>query len=270
MINTLKILLALILISQSYAAFSASILQILPTRVVFEGNKRSADVFLKNRGDNDGEYRVSLRNQRMTPEGKFEIIEKGQGLPDELFADKMIRYAPRRVNISKDLSAEPQTIRLVLRKPRNLPDGEYRSHLLFTSIPSIEEAGTQESGMSFKATVEITIPLIIRQGELNAKISLSNANIRKNDKGIYILKVTLDREGTRSIYGDLEVLQTLNGEAQRISYMRGLAIYLPTTSRTIEVPINLPPDGLAAGAVTINFKENPTFGGDEQASLEVK
>ncbi|WP_353352290.1 hypothetical protein [Oceaniserpentilla sp. 4NH20-0058] len=222
------------------------------------------DVFLKNRGDNDGEYRVSLRNQRMGTDGKFEIIEKGQGLENELFADGMIRYSPRRVSISKDLNQEPQTIRLALRKKRDLPEGEYRSHLLFTSIPQIEKATEKKSGVSFHATVEITIPIIIRHGDLSAKVTLSNASLWKNDKED-VLSFRLNRSGSRSIYGDIVITQNGN----RIAYLNGMAVYTPTEYREIHMPVILN-DAISSSPITINFKENPTYGGQEEAQLLLK
>lgn len=249
----------------SSVTFGASILQILPTRVVFDDNKRTADIFLKNRGDNDGEYRVSLRNQRMTVEGRFEIIEKGQEAEDELLADKMVRYAPRRVSISKNLAAEAQTVRLALRKPKNLPDGEYRTHLLVTSIP--KASPDAQSEISIFATVEISIPVIVRHGDLSAKVSISEAAVQKNEKNENIVVFKLHREGNRSIYGDIEVTQQRDGQAQRLAFMAGMSIYTPTQYRLVQVPLA----GYQPGsAVTIRFNENPTYGGTETAQLEFK
>lgn len=245
-------------------SYSQSVLQILPTRVVFEGNQRSVDVFLKNRGDNDGEYRVSLRNQRMNTDGKFEIVE-GDAQEGELFADKMIRFSPRRISISKDLTQEPQTVRLALRKKRDLPAGEYRSHLLFTSLPKIEKATEKQQGFSFHATVEITIPVIIRHGELSAKVNIASAQIGKTAKGEDVLTFRLQREGNRSVYGDIVVMQN----NQRIAFISGMAIYTPTLFRDITIPIALQAQPSQA-PITIDFKENPTYGGEESAQFILK
>lgn len=263
--HILKISCLVFIFLYSGMVYSQSVLQILPTRVVFEGNQRSVDIFLKNRGDNDGEYRVSLRNQRMTNQGKFEVVEKGKGQEDELFADKMIRFSPRRVTISKDVNQEPQTVRLALRKKRDLPEGEYRSHLLFTSIPNVDKATEQSNGMSFFATVEISIPIIIRHGELEAKVDISDVSIKANAKGENILRFNLNRSGTRSIYGDIVITQG----SQRIAYMNGMAVYTPTRFRTIEVPVALT-ELPSASPITIQFKENPTYGGEEEAQFVIK
>lgn len=255
----------ILLFFYSVFSYGQSVLQILPTRVVFEGNQRSVDVFLKNRGDSDGEYRVSLRNQRMNTEGKFEIVEGGQQRADELFADGMIRFSPRRVSISKNLNQEPQTVRLALRKKRDLAEGEYRSHLLFTSLPQINKATEQSSGVTFHATVEITIPIIIRHGDLSAKVKLSNGRVFKNNKNEYVLSFRLHRDGTRSIYGDITMMQS----GERIGYLSGMAIYTPTPYRDITVPIALN-GAINENPIAIEFKENPTYGGSEEASLLLK
>lgn len=255
-------LLALLIISP--LAHSAAILQILPTRVVFDDNKRSADVFLKNRGDNDGEYRISLRNQRMTEDGRFEIIEKGQKKDNELTAEKLIRYAPRRVSISKNLADDAQTIRLALRKPKNLADGEYRTHLLFSSMPKSD--GSEINNISIFAKVEISIPVIVRHGDLTAKVSIEKASVQKigNDT---VLTFQLNRDGTRSIYGDVLVTQKRGGTDAQLAFMSGMSVYMPNERRIIQVPLN----GYDASTpLNISFTENPTYGGTESASFEMK
>ena len=105
-------------------------LLISPVRVVLEGRQRSAELTLVNRGEETMTYRVEFENRRMLEDGRFEsALEAREG---ELFADSMIRYAPRRITLEP---GSPQTIRVLLRKPSDLAEGEYRSHLLFRAVP---------------------------------------------------------------------------------------------------------------------------------------
>ena len=66
-------------------ALAESILQVLPTRVVLEGGKRSVTVTLINRGDEEGNYRMFFRNIRANDNGEFSEIETA--IEGERFAD---------------------------------------------------------------------------------------------------------------------------------------------------------------------------------------
>ena len=114
------------------AAWAQSLgdLGVSPTRVVLAGRTRSAEIVLLNRGTQPATYRISVVNMRMTETGRFETIEQTES--DQMFADKLIRYAPRQVTLDPGAT---QTVRVMVRKPRDLPPGEYRSHLYFRAVP---------------------------------------------------------------------------------------------------------------------------------------
>ena len=99
-------------------------LLVTPSRVVFEDRTRTAQVTLVNKGSETATYRISFIRQNMTEDGKFVPAEKDES---GLYSDTMVRYSPRQITLSPGQS---QVVRLMLRKPKNLPDGEYRSHML--------------------------------------------------------------------------------------------------------------------------------------------
>lgn len=123
----LKQLASLILLASH--AFAGE-LMVHPTRVVFDGNTRTAQIDVINSGTETMTYRISLIRRRMTDTGEFVPVESAH--EQERFADEMIRYSPRQVVIPP---GGTQAVRLQLRKPANLEDGEYRSHLLFQALP---------------------------------------------------------------------------------------------------------------------------------------
>ena len=79
-------------------------LLVTPTRVVLEGRERSAELTLVNRGQERTTYRITLENRRMDAQGKFSEIDTPKD--GELFAQNLIRYAPRRVTLEPN---KPQT-----------------------------------------------------------------------------------------------------------------------------------------------------------------
>ncbi len=224
-------------------------LMITPTRVVFEGRQRSAKVTLVNKGTQTVVFRVSLVNRRMTEDGLFEVVVEPQS--DEKFADKMIRYAPRQVVLAP---GRAQAVRLLVRKPRSLPPGEYRSHLMFRAVPpasagrSVEDLVVPDGKFQIQLTVlfGITIPVIVRQGDLRADVGISDLEVEPGtakDQGP-VVSFRLTREGTRSVYGDIEVTHlSANGASQVVGVVRGIAVYTPNRTRMVRLPLQPPAEG---------------------------
>ncbi|MEW6046952.1 MAG: hypothetical protein AB1609_10780, partial [Bacillota bacterium] len=101
-------------------------LRVVPTRVVFEGNKRTGAVNVINTGTETATYRIMFVQRRMREDGSFEPIDTPA--PGERFAHQLVYFAPKMVVLPP---GSRQTVRLQLRTPAGLEPGEYRSHLLF-------------------------------------------------------------------------------------------------------------------------------------------
>lgn len=237
---------------------------IAPTRLVFEGSERHGEFVLVNKGDTSERYRVSVVNRRMSPEGR--IVEAPEPLPDERFADGMIRLAPRVVVLPPD---EPQTVRILVRKPADLPRGEYRSHLLIEQVPEAPPpaavAGREDPrGISLHLTAiyGITVPVIVRNGHLRAHATLSDFAFRVDD-GVPRFHFRIDRQGERSFYGDLEVHYEAPGEEPRVvGRANGVAIYTPNQSRSVALELDFPRGQIPQhGRLTVEYRD-----GEEGAS----
>src|SRR3990170_3162351 len=104
-------------------------LLVAPTRIVLDG-RRGTEIILNNIGEDEATYRVSVELRRMTTDGDLEDVSAPNA--EELAAQAMILYAPRRVTLPP---RQPQAIRISARAPEGLADGEYRAHLLFRAVP---------------------------------------------------------------------------------------------------------------------------------------
>ena len=229
---------------QGSQAQAAGGLLVAPTRLVFEGRTRSAQVTLVNKGTKRELYRITLVNRRMLEHGSFEPVE--EALPGELFSADFIRHAPRRIVLEP---SQPQTIRILVRKPRDLPTGEYRSHMLFQMSPdtsseqSAEESHAPAVGLTIRlrAVFGVTIPIIVRHGEVTADITITSVEFEPAKEGSIrpALTVRLARSGNRSVYGDITVkLFGEDGGEQQIGEIRGIAVYSPNRIRTVRIPID--------------------------------
>jgi hypothetical protein len=181
----------------------------------------------------------------MTETGAFREVQE----PDsaEQFADTLVRFSPRRVELPPGL---PQTVRLQLRLPADLPVGEYRSHLLFRAVPisAPEEPVTSEPikdlQLTLRAIYGVSIPIIVRHGDLAAELRLSDPRVERvpDAEPATQLAVTLNRSGDCSVYGDLSAVLVRDGQPDLVvGVAKGLAVYTPNQRRTCVLPLRLPP-----------------------------
>ena len=237
-----RLLLAItILSSVAVCAKAQGNLLITPRRVVFEGSKRSADLNLANTGQDSATYAISVVQIRMREDGGFDPIETPD--PGQRFADKNIRYFPRMVTLGPK---EAQVVKVQLIKTEELTPGEYRSHFYFRSIPRLKPLGNENSGqdsaaISIKLTpiFGITIPVIIRVGEYNAGISITDPSFSFVQDTIPVIRMNLNRTGTMSVYGDIVVDHIASdGRTTRVGTANGVAVYSPNTVRKFAFSLN--------------------------------
>jgi P pilus assembly chaperone PapD len=227
-------------------------LLVAPTRLVLDGHK-GAEIILNNIGDEPATYRVSVEFRRMTEKG--ELIDVPTPSATDKAAEDMIVYAPRKVTLAPH---DPQAIRIVARAPQGLPDGEYRVHMLFRAIPPatsvVQPAGEQPKGVQFQLTpvYGVTIPVIVRLGNLEASAGIANVQLEHRDNGAAI-GLDLTRTGTRSTYGEVRVLKA--GVKDPVALQKGVAVYTEIGQRHVSIPLaDLYKNGLT-GPVTVEYIE---------------
>jgi P pilus assembly chaperone PapD len=249
-------------------------LLITPKRAVFEGNKRSMDLNLANVGDDTATYAISLVQIKMTEEGGFETITE----PDEgqLFASPYLRFFPRSVTLGPN---EAQTIKLQVVKAGNLAPGEYRSHVYFRAVPKEKPLGEEEVTRQDPASISvklvpifgITIPVIIRVGKPSVNVTLSDLALRFENDTIPKLKLTFNRAGNYSVYGDISVDHISPvGAVTRVGIANGLAVYTPNTKRSFEFSlINTSGVDLKSGKLLVTYSAPSDVKPEKYAETEL-
>ena len=239
-------------------------LLVAPTRIVLDGRK-GAEIILNNIGDEPATYRLSVEFRRMTPDGGLEDV--AQPSAEDETARDMIVYAPRRITLAP---REPQSIRIAARPPAGLKDGEYRVHLLFRAIPPatpVISAAAAPKGLSFALipVYGVTIPVIVRLGNLQAKAGIANVQLVQKD-GKRLVSLDLSRSGDRSTYGEVRVLKA--GVKDPIAIQKAVAVYKEVNSRKVEIPISEEFKGDPAGQVTVQYVETYDDGSDTIADTQ--
>jgi P pilus assembly chaperone PapD len=231
----------LFLIVLSSDARAQGNLLINPKRVIFDGTKRSQEISLANIGKDSATYVVSFVQNRMTDDGNFEPIAQ----PDsgQNFADKYLRIFPRSVTLGPN---EAQVIKVQVNQYNKLQSGEYRSHLYFRAVPNVSPLGedsakkdTSNVSVRLTAIFGISIPIIIRSGESDTRVNLSNLQLENHSGNTPALNVRFNRTGNMSVYGDLSVDHVSNqGKVTRVGLIKGISVYTPNKVRNISIKLD--------------------------------
>ena len=240
-------------------AHAAGDILIAPTRVILDG-RRGTEVILNNIGNEEATYRITLELRRMNDQGRLDDVEATAANDKEKSALQVIRYAPRRVTLPPN---QPQSIRIGMQPVADLPDGEYRAHMLFRAIPKTPAAdGSLDAGNGLKIQLipiyGISIPVIVRKGNLQATAALSNVRMGKDNEGPS-LEFDMTRKGDKSVFGEIRV--TKPGVAEPITVAKGIAIYPEITSRIVSLPLEPEVAAKMHGEIVVSYYEAPEAGG---------
>ncbi|MDP2874905.1 MAG: hypothetical protein Q8O00_01900 [Holophaga sp.] len=231
----------------------------MPSRVVLEGRERAVEVMMRNGGSTPASFRVSLKEMDMLPNGKLQGRVKKEG---EITAADLVRFSPRQVDLAP---GESQIVRFQLRKPADLPEGEYRSHALFQGIPPANPAEPitedVERRLSFNITqvMGISIPLIVRHGETKATITLKDLRYWQPDVPgtVPVISLFLERTGNRSVVGDLRASVDSGGQLAKgtlLFELKSTGVYTNLERREVHLPMYFAKDGKLKGTrVKITF-----------------
>lgn len=247
-------------------------LMMTPTRVVFDARRRNAEVTLSNAGTETDTFRLSLVHMEMDEAGKITEQPLDQS-PGQIHPQELIRFSPREVTLAPH---ESQLVRIQVRKPADLPPGEYRIHLLAQEVPpprdtAAEPAPGQAKGISINIipVYGMALPLIVRHGETSAQVALGGLAIDPEAKTV---TVRLQRSGNQSVYGDLKAaFQPASGPPTVIAEAKGISVYTPNASRTVTLsflPLKSAP-ALKGGRLQVVYSRPEDEGGAPLARGEL-
>lgn len=242
-------------------------LMLFPTRFVLGPSEKTVTVDIINKGDARGSYRIELIDMLMPEDAAIRELKEGEVDPYSL--KKYSRISPRRAELKPD---GVQKVRINIRRPKDLPDGEYRSHLKVTliedNLDAVEEEKAKENvSIKIKSRLAFTIPIIVRQGETYYRVAITDASVfyTKTDEGkdSPMLNILLAHEGTRSSMGDIKVYHIdPSGKSTVVNFHPGIAVYRTTDKRRIRVPLSLPEgQKLDKGQLRITYVEKENEGG---------
>lgn len=273
----LALSLALAMLGDATAA-SAQVgadLNISPRRVTFAENDRSASVYVFNQGDAPATYTIDLVDRVMQPDGQIVPAADLADNPLGQSASDFIQYTPRRVTLQP---RESQVVRIRVRPPASGAAHEYRTHLTVTALPPEDvgftvdqaaSAGTEDISLQVVALFSVSIPLILREGAVDARAGLEAVSRLPVSEGAPngALQMDLVRLGANSVYGNVEIYAGAGPSARLVAAIRGVAVYPEIARRTVIAPLAEPVP--AGTALRIVYKDDDTEPGMELATLAI-
>lgn len=250
-------------------------LRITMKRVIFEGPKRAEVLTLINNTAEEQVYRLGWRRMRMTEDKSLQVVPDDDPAPDLHDASNMIRYAPRRVVLPP---GRTQQVRLMLRRPRGLQDGEYRAHFWIQPEEEAAKFNPDDMGkktekgqaVQIKMLTGLTLPVFVRVGKMDVKASITDAHLIQKD-GKPFVQYMIDRTGNRSLYGDIDVTCNAGGQEVVAATVHGIAVYTEVTKRRVEAALSSMPAG-GCSDMRIRYRatdDDPIYKGGVMAEAPV-
>jgi len=193
------------------AQTEGSILFVSPHRVDIPPDGRIEELNVANKSDVKRRYDLQVINQVMTENGTTERLDD---FPYS--AEKMLVFRPKRFTLEP---GERQVVRVMVKRPKGLADGDYHSHLLFREVPlrnqerdGFKEEGASKASFEIQALYGVAVPMVVQHGTVNSVMDFISAALTKDENGRSGLAIEFSRSGNAEAAALLSVVHRLPGK----------------------------------------------------------
>jgi len=217
-------------------------IDILPQKIVIGERDRSSELTVLNLSNTTGTFRIELVSFKQNEFGVYEALEAP--LNENFNPESIVRLSPRQFTI------EPggrQKVRVSLRKPADLANGEYRFHIKAIRLLQDEELQSEDpEAVSIVANIGVTIPAVVRHGKVSSDAILKNIQLvgpsqTKNNKPE--LRLEIERSGDASTLGAIEVFWEQGGKSEQIGRIKNMNLFTDINRRYVGIPLSMMPSG---------------------------
>ena len=232
---------------------------IMPLRVTFEGRDRMHEITLFNPSNSVAvTYKLNWLSRKLQEDGNF---SQSEGLLDPVFdPDTALVFSPRQVTLPPN---GKQKLRISLRKPADLPDGEYRAHLNLQRVGvqerrDVKMGRQQQPDLNVKMNMNfgVAIPVIVRQGTYDTTATVTQPEfLPAEGKKPPRVAFYVNRTGKFSANGNLKVYwQKPGGKEELIALRNNVKVYHEVDRLRVEIPLNPGYTQIAGGKVRVLFE----------------
>lgn len=225
-----------------FSQFSQASLLLSPTRVVFDERNRTAEIVVLNNSNVYQSYRLSWEEKQALPTGGYKLIQGDS----EFTLSSMARVSPSQMRLAP---GQRQIVKIALRKPRALAPAEYRSHLLFQSLPDSGEAQNTQGSIKLDIALNYSLPIMARHKIDMPEIDITTVEI--SDK----IVVGLTKKGMASAFGSIEAFfkPKGSGKAQRVAITADYTVHTELESAQAQLTFLPTADINGSGELNIVF-----------------
>jgi fimbrial chaperone protein len=195
-------------------------LLISPMSITFTDRDRSAQVVIINTSTVTRNYRIEWSQKKAVVGGGYEELTPEESKSFHT-ASSMLRVSPKQVRLAP---GERQTVKIAARKPKDLADGDYRSHLKFTALPEQSAPAEGEPGsIKIKVLLSYSIPVIVRKGAEKYEVTIDSVKIEPRTNTVKTktsppgdLLVTISRLGPTTMHGSINAYWQADGDHEEV------------------------------------------------------
>jgi len=226
-------------------------------RIFLDKEHRTESFVIFNRQLQAENCQLSLQDYRFDKAGNMgKVIVNNNGVLPKNSVKNLVRFSPKKFEIKGGAS---QTVRFSLRRKANALASEYLSYLSINCGKSFAKQ-TDRGLIALSPRLVHKVPIVARTGKLSAKINFSEIHLDNEGK----LAFKLNRSGSRSIYGVLEIINQTNDK--RVNYLQGVSVYVPSDYREFGFAL---PEDIDVNTLSIRFTEDKKYGGHLSITTDV-
>jgi len=267
---TLKFSVGFMVLASIFGIYKSARADILitPSQVVFEDRDRFGSVMLVNTGNESRTYDMEwMFFEMIDGAGNYDVVDKP---PSEFDLSKYVIFSPRRVTLAAGAS---QKIKLALRRPSEIPEGDYHVHLKFALDPKAPEDIVERqkkdidtvdgsSGAAVGINVSYSIPIILVSGKSEVDVGIEELKLDRNQKsGSLEASFLLTRSGKPySVLGHINVFHIDDkGREEMVGEIGNAFVFSEVNSRAFNIPLTKEITGGSLRVVVKNYDKESNF-----------
>lgn len=256
----------------AFAQMESSILFVAPHRLVMDPSEKVEVLNVANKSDQTHRYDLTLIDQVMNEDGS--TIRKDTY---DYSAKRMIRFVPKRFTLKP---GERQVVRVMIKRPGDLADGDYHSHLLFREVPlnvqdkqalkdqRAEENKGKAANFEIRALYGVAVPIVVQHGKIESAMTMADAGFTPaTDKEPAMLAIKFDRAGNAEAAAQISAAYIKADGSAPVQVLEPLwvRIYREVNGVSRKFPIKDIPEGvtLSGGKLVLTLTKS---GSDTETS----
>lgn len=255
LIFVLSLIIGFVNINKASAQFAGGVL-VYPSvlELEFPDNSKTFTtkvIQVENPTDKPFRVRAYIEGWNLSPTGSVVFLSK----PDKNSLNDYVKFNPQEFDLAP---GQKQMVRLASKLPEGA-DGEYRSIIFFETVNPKQEILSQNKdklniNVTFKTRYGVAV--YAYKGKVARAVELQDLKFEKINKE-NVLNATLKNNGNIhcNLEGELALIPQASSNAVKVNIAKYTTLPGNTQKYKIQIPENLPANGLYNAVLKLNYKD---------------